>query len=149
MDELTKEEQQLAVMMKVWAIVFGIGGVIFFLFPEKLFDSMNMTSTIIFKDTLPLLKQSSEKFWSALSLSLMTTLTFMCWLASKDIRKNGNLVKAVLVSKLASTLFYIFFFIDDSRILAYIIGSMFSDGPIFIIILVFYMRAVGSVQQKA
>jgi hypothetical protein len=144
MSELTKEEQQLGLVMRAWAVVFGIAGLVFLMFPGPLFDSMNMSSKLIFGEALPPIPPHSERFWGALALSLMTILTTMSWTAGSDVRKYRALIKTVLISKFASTFFFILFFFTHMKAWAYIVGALLSDGPIFVIILVFYMRAVKS-----
>lgn len=148
-DALTLQEKQLAILMRVWAVAFALGGLVFFLAPEWLFARMNETGSLFFGRAFEPIPMPSEKFWVSLALSLMATLTFMCYMAQKDIRRGSGYVFSVLVSKIASTTFFLFYYIDGLHSFAYIQGSLLTDGPIFIITFIFYLRAVRSRREES
>jgi len=144
MDDLTREEKQLEILMKIWAFLFGAGGLLFFIAPDWLFRRMNGFASSIFGNAFSQIPEPTERFWLSLALSLMVTLTFLSYMAQRDIRKGMGYVVAVMVSKIASTTFFLFYFFKDLDTFAYIQGSLLTDGPIFVITFIFYLRALGS-----
>lgn len=146
MDDLTHAEKQLGILMRIWTVLFGAGGLLFFLAPEWLFQRMNESASFVFGQAFHPIPMPSEKFWLSLALSLMVTLTFLSYQAQKDIRNGMGYVIAVLVSKFASTTFFLFFFFKDIDAFAYIQGSLLTDGPIFVVTFIFYLRALTSRQ---
>jgi len=144
MNELTREERQLATLMRCWTWFFGFGAVAFLLFGDWILYSGNYFSVEIMKWKLPAMPLPVEKFWLALTVSLMVTITSICRYIAKDVRTNIFLTSFLLVSKLTSTLVMLSAFFWDRPYFNYLLGSVFCDGPIFVITLVFYRRAVMS-----
>jgi hypothetical protein len=140
MNALTRHEKQLVLLLKIWIFCFAGGGLYFLLFQNVLIKQINFFSSDILKLNLPLHPESPDKFWLALTLSMMATITALSYIAQKDIRKNIGYVIPLLIAKFVSTFFFILFFFIHINSLAYIVGAL-TDGPIFIITLVFYIRA--------
>lgn len=137
---MNKSEKSLRNLLRVWTVLFGTGALVFLLAGPLMFQWMNNLSRLV-TPTLPLIAESREKFWLVLTTSLMVTLTALCYQAQRDIRQNYQLVTWLLISKLVSTLFFTLFFFTEGC-LAYLIGGLFCDGPIFFITLIFYRRLV-------
>lgn len=119
----------------------------FLFFPAELIGAINRISLLV-NSSLPTLPPSTEKFWLALTMSLMTTLVVMSYWAQKDLGQYHFLVAAILVSKFASSFFFLAFFIFHQRSGAYLIG-VFTDGLIFIITYYFYRRYLAARGLKA
>lgn len=139
MDTLTKQEKQLVILLRIWAISFFITGLYFLFFQNELIRQINFFSTDILKLNLPLHPETPDKFWLALTISMMATITVLSYIAQKDIRKNIGYVVPLLVSKFVSTFFFILFYFIHIHSPAYIVGAL-TDGSIFIITLIFYLR---------
>ncbi len=139
MDSITKEEKQLVVLLRIWIFCFALGGLYFLLFQNQLIARINYISSEVLKLNLPPLPESTEKFWLALTISMMATITALSYIAQRDIRKNIGYVIPLLISKFVSTFFFIIFFFLHVPALAYIVGAL-TDGPIFVITLIFYLR---------
>jgi hypothetical protein len=144
MDELTREERQLRTLMQIWTSLFAVAAVAFLLFGDWILYSGNYFSVEIMKWGLPAMPQPVERFWLALTISLMATITMLCYYIQKDVRTNMALTSFLLVSKLTSTLVMLSAFFWDRPYFNYLLGSVFCDGPIFVITLIFYRRAVRS-----
>ena len=145
MQALTREQKQIVILLRIWSWAFGLGGLYFLLFQNHLIGQINFISSKILKLPLPPLTESTEKFWLVLTLSMMATINALSYIAQRDIRKNMGYVVPLLISKFVSTLFFIIFFFTHIHSLAYIAGAL-TDGSIFIITLIFYLRALKAPQ---
>ena len=141
-EELTKEEQQLRSLMRFWTWLFGFGAVAFLLCGSWILYFGNVLSVEILKLKLPAMPLPVEKFWLALTISLMATITALCRYIAKDVRANILLTSFLLVSKLTSTLVMFSAFFWDRPYFNYLLGSIFCDGPIFVVTFIFYRRAL-------
>jgi uncharacterized protein (DUF362 family) len=138
MIHLTKEERQLKIFMAISAIAYFVVGLAFALLPVKILEVFNEFSRII----TPGLKEiplSTEKFWLSLAFSMMMTIAALCAIAQHNIRKNKGYINPLLISKFASALSGLCFFIFSDRYLAYL-AIFLVDGSIFWITLFFYIR---------
>ena len=139
MIEVTKEEKHLEIFMVISAITYLVVGFAFALMPEQILEAFNSFSRIL----TPGLKEtpvSVEKFWLSLSFSMMMTIAALCYIAQHNIRKNKGYVIALLISKSASALSALCFFIFSAKYLTYL-AIFIVDGSIFWITLFFYVRA--------
>ena len=74
MSSVTKEEKQLKIFLRISAISYFVVGFVFVIIPEQLLRVFNL----IFKIIVPSLPQSPfsvEKFWLAMTFSMMMTMT--------------------------------------------------------------------------
>ena len=133
---LTKAQKNLKILMQAWMIILLGAGVIFLSQGNQLLIKMNSLSAG-YTPNLPLLPIPVEKFWLTLTISLMTVLIAIAYLSQKDIRRSKSLIELFLLSKFVSTLFFVIFFITDTRAFAYVIGVL-SDGLMFLTTYWFY-----------
>ncbi|MEW6777693.1 MAG: hypothetical protein AB1405_15455 [Bdellovibrionota bacterium] len=141
--KLTLFEQGLTNMMIAWVVLFGSGIVIFWFYPEEIVRNMGgFASNFFDMSRFEELPAPAERFWSALALSLMVTLTFLSAIVAYDVRKYIHLTLPILVSKGASTFFFLYFYFADRKSFAYLGGAFLSDGPIFLGTLVVYLVAL-------
>lgn len=136
---LSREETQFKRLMTLWTIVFGLGAAAFFLFGNWILLSGNWIGVRLGLDPMPL---PVERFWLSLTVSLMVTLTALCYYIQKDVQQNKLLTSFVLISKATSTVAFLLSFFLDHHYFNYLLGSVFCDGPIFVITYFFYKRAV-------
>jgi uncharacterized protein (DUF362 family) len=139
MIEVTREERHLKTFMIISAITYLVVGFAFVIMPEQILRVFNLCSRIITPglEEIPL---SVEKFWLSMTFSMMMTITALCYIAQHNIRKNKGYIIPLLISKSASALSALCFFIFSARYLAYL-GIFIVDGSIFWITLFFYLRA--------
>ena len=145
MREPTPQEIQLKRLMQVWMILFGIGTLTFFLAGNWLIATGNAFSADILHWDLPPMPPAAHGFWLTLTTSMMATITVISYWVQKDVVQNARLTFFILVSKLTSTLVFLFFFFWDTPYFNYLLGSLFSDGPIYIVTLIFEKRSLRSV----
>ena len=123
------EEKHLAWLLRVFAVLFAIGGFLFLFFPQiphffKLDpDALGVIGTLkeIAKAALKIVSSGShwnvgvtitERFWVFSFFSMMMTITACSYIASLNVRKYRKLVIPVLVEKSfgssAALLFFLF-----------------------------------------
>lgn len=139
---LSKAEQAHTHLMIAWTVLFAVGTCLFWFAPVGVVENFRkFAGLVVPMDSFEPLPEPAERFWSALALSLMTTLTFLCAAVAWDIRRYLNWTIPVLVSKAASTCFFFYFYLTDRQAWAYLGGALLSDGPIFVCTLIFYFFA--------
>jgi hypothetical protein len=122
-EALTDGERRLQSLLRLWALLFAAGTVSFAVDPDRATGSLNLLPG-------PSLPRSSEKYWNALAVSLMATLTTLCAIASGDVRRRRSLVWPVLVSKAVSSGMFARRF-TEQRSTPYLVGAAV-DGSIFV-----------------
>jgi hypothetical protein len=141
---LTREEKALKQLLQIFIFLFAVAGLAFGIVPRMIVSQLNLLAAKI-SPQLPTLSVTDNRFWVALTVSMMATITALCYGAQTDIRRKKELVAYVLVAKAFSTLFFMLYFLFDGYALAYLFGSLV-DGPIFLILWTFYRRAARSSQ---
>ena len=138
---MTAETLALRNWMIASTILYLWGGFSFVVWQNRQLEWMNRFSIRLFKDRLPPIPLSTEKFWLVLTTSMMLMLVVCCGLCAYDPEKYLVLVLPVLFSKACSTLSYTLLFSFQKRFFAYLVGA-FTDGPLFVVTLILYLRAV-------
>jgi len=136
---LTKEEIQFKWFMEASAVVYLVVGFLFALFPQSVLQAFNLVSRHIFP-RWPMAPHDAGKFWVSLTFSMMMTIAALAWIASLHVRNNKNYAVPLMISKCASALSGLLYFLIGARCLAYI-GIFLVDGALFVLTLVFYLRA--------
>ncbi|MBZ5510996.1 MAG: DUF362 domain-containing protein [Acidobacteriia bacterium] len=139
MTHVRREEKQLALFLRISAFVYLAVGFAFLIVPGRLLWAFNWVSMRMLP-ALPLTPIGMERFWTALAFSMMMTITGICFVAQRNIRKRKHLVILLLLSKCASSLSAVFLFLLSTRYLSYL-GIFAVDGTIFWMTLLFYIRA--------
>ena len=139
---LLRVERRMVILLRIWVGLFAIGGIVFAAAGNLLLASINYFSTVTLALPWPPLPLPAEKFWLALAGSLMATLAALCWQAQRNLRVNYPIVSFVLISKFISTLLFTLFFFTDGPTLAYLLGGLGCDGPIFVLTLALYVPLV-------
>jgi hypothetical protein len=137
----TREELRLKRLMQFWTLLFALGAVVFLFFGNWMFDLGNRTGSKLF-GLPPMPEPVGERFWLTLTTSLMVLLTALAYYIQKDVVANKRLTSLVLISKLTSTLTFLGFYLIEDRYFNYLLGSVFCDGPIFVVTFIFYRRAL-------
>jgi len=158
MENYTTGERLLTYVMRIYAVVFAIGGFVFLLFPwftlhmidklgERRFVLWILSENPLFtwiNWELPHAKidahgTCAEYFWVFLSFSMMMTIATCSYMASKDIRKNRPVIIPVILSKLSSSLAALAFYISKGVFAHFVI--FMSDFPLFLLTLYLYLKA--------
>ena len=123
-DTLTAAERRLRALLRFWTVLFGAGAISFGADPDRSTGSLNLLPGA----SLPV---SSEKYWNALAVSLMATLTTLCAIASTDVRRRRGFVLPVLVSKAVSSGMFLTRYREERRT-PYLVGGAV-DGSILLV----------------
>jgi len=118
---LTDAERSLRSLLRFWTLLFGAGAVSFAADPDRSTATLNVLPG-------PALPPSSEKYWNALAVSLMATITALSAMAATDVRRRRALVWPLMLSKAVSSGMYVRRF-TEQRSTAYLIGAAV-DGSI-------------------
>ncbi len=123
------------IFMRFLALCFLIVGLFFVVKPHATLGIINYFSLALgFLQEIPL---NVEYFWLSLAGSLMMTLSYLCYQAVK-ISLNHVAIQAVLVAKLASSVFFVMAACRTTNS-AYLIGAIV-DMSIFLAILFCYKK---------
>ena len=125
-DNLTAGERKLRDLLRFWTLLFAAGAVSFGADPDRSTGTLNLLPG-------PSLPPSTEKYWNALAVSLMATLTTLTAIAASDVRKRRGFVLPVLVSKAVSSGMYVTRFRSERKT-PYLVGAVV-DGSIFVVTL--------------
>lgn len=118
---LTDAERSLRSLLRFWTLLFGAGAISFAADPDRSTASLNVLPG-------PPLPASSEKYWNALAVSLMATITVLSAMAATDVRRRRAFVWPLMVSKAVSSGMYVRRF-TEQRSTAYLVGAAV-DGSI-------------------
>ncbi len=148
MQELTKCEKWLKLVMFVSAWAYFIVGTTFLITPNGVFGFINLIGrlfNLVFRKCSIVFQfreipDISQGFWLTLSVAMMITIAVCSFIAQADIRRNIGFVIPVLFSKITSTIISSVLFIksitvrDDvySAYLAYIANAVI-DGSLLLI----------------
>jgi hypothetical protein len=130
---LSTEERRLRDLLRLWTLLFAAGTVSFAVHPER-------TTAVLGILPGPPLPRSEDRFWNALAVSLMATLTTLSALAAADVRRHRRLVMPLLVSKATSTAMFLVRYRGRPRRTPYLAGAL-CDGSILVITLRRYLAS--------
>ena len=159
--DLSSADRFLKNLMGILALIFLVTFLVFALVPDGLVKFLNLLGKIFGLPAAKLIsdvdlsclapeasdadmgafKAVPQRLWLILSLSLMATLTYLCYLVWRDPRKHLALVPVVLLSKLVSSAFALIYFFAQQRYFANLVAFV-TDFPIFLIVLFAYIRVV-------
>ncbi len=130
--------------MRVLGVVYLAAGAGFFFFPAETFYLINVGPKVfkMFQDV----PESTERFWLVLTFSMMMMLSFIAFYSSFQ-PKNYALALVHLLSKLISTLGFVYVFFNSAPLFAYIVGAA-TDGTIFLVVLVATIRVMAAGSEK-
>ena len=139
-DHLMPPERHLKVWMLISAFMYLLAGLAFVLAPDRVFDLINILARQLNLAAMP---YPVEKFWLALSFSMMMTITTLSYMASRDVRGRRDAIVAVQVSKLVSSLTSLVFYFTAppaAKFFGYLV-IFITDGTILLITFVLFRRA--------
>lgn len=137
----TQDEARLAAWLKLCAPLYAVAGLFFLATHGIMFDMLRPISDLLHLEPTP---NPVEKFWLALSSSMMLMLTLCCWLGAKDIRRNRDMCIVIFCSKFCSTLLGFIFFATHAPFGMYLLIAS-TDLPLGIVTLVLWRKAGGGV----
>jgi len=136
---ITSKEKCLKIFMKISAVIYLVAGFAFVLLPEKILNAINQLSQKLLPK-LPLIPLSDGKFWLILAFSMMMTITALCCLAQRNVRKYNGYIVSLLVAKFTSSITGLCFFLCSDKYFAYLL-IFIVDGALLGLTLFFFIRA--------
>ena len=137
---MNKQQFQMKVFkhsMYILSILYFGGALFFFFIPDGVYYILNFPP-IFLKILTPLPEKNTDYFWLPLVASLMVVLSLLAYLSARD-PKNKPLINIHIISKLISSLGYLYIFIFSSHIFGYIVGFALD---LVICIYVLYLRMI-------
>lgn len=134
--EISREEEQLKVVVGILAIAFLIADLVLVFATPQLFGLVNTVADTIGVAKTPI---PVQHFYLALTNSMMIMLVYMSYMVWKNVKRNLNMVPAIMVCKFASSATGLLIFIFSARYLTYLVIPL-TDFPIFLILFVLYRR---------
>jgi predicted neutral ceramidase superfamily lipid hydrolase len=138
--ELSKEEKLLKVVLGIFAVAFLITDIVLVFATPTLFNSINAVAERIGAGKTPL---PNQNFYLALTNALMLMIVYMSYMVWKDVKKNLNMVPALIICKFVSSVTGLLFFIFSARYFAYLVVTI-TDFPIFLVLYILYRRVRGA-----
>ncbi len=147
---LTKEENHLRLFLALSAIVYLVAGLAFAVVPGPILEIINyigdhVRPTINLGFAIPV---EDAQFWLSLAFSMMMVITYLCYMAQLNVRKNKGFIKALLVAKAASSLSSFAFILFHKPPYFASLVILLVDGSIFLITFYFYNKANRSLQKE-
>jgi len=147
--ELTKNEKIMKYTALVYALIFIFTATVFFIFlPDTLMKLVNSGADLIFgKGTLPHYPLDENKFWLAMTVSMMAGVTSTSLLIYKDVKKYKIMAIPLSIMKFTSASmglgFFLFgFILNVPEWTAFANVVIFiTDFPLGVLMLILYKRA--------
>lgn len=138
--QLTQDERLLAQWLKICSPLYAVAGLAFVATHAVMFEWLRPITDLLHLDPTP---NPTERFWLALSTSMMLMLTVCCALGARDIRRNIDMCIPVFMSKFCSTICGILFFAAAAPFGMYLLIAT-TDLPLGIVTFVLWRRARGA-----
>lgn len=122
----SQAEAQFIAVMKVFSVIYAVGGVLFYAFHSLMTQLLQMPG-------------SQDHFWVALATSMMAMLSYLSWLSSKHPHEKA-FVQIHMLSKTVSVTGFLIGFALDHALWGYLVSAV-TDSAVIVIVLYFYRRA--------
>jgi hypothetical protein len=141
---MSNATKQFAWVMRIFAFIYLVGGVMFFFMPGETFYLINVGPKV-FKMFEEIPDRMEERFWVVLATSMMAMLMVLS-LYSSIYPKVKSYVLTHMVSKAVSVTGFIYLFIRHRPYFAYLLGAV-TDSGVIVIVLGFYLRSVAMTER--
>ena len=132
---LTAPERRLRVLLRFFAVLFGLGAITFFAQAGETLANLDRVGTALGLSPLPTRAEyAGADFWLVLAVANMATIAACCWLAAADVRGRRALVYPLVVSKLTSSAAGLALFLVPPHAFAYLSATLV-DLPIALVTL--------------
>ncbi len=123
-----KYEERLRALLRLWSVLFTFMGIALLVLPQQIVLVLNTLGTTIGWPG-PTLAPPTDYFFSILATSLLAILTFLCHSARDDLRRRLPMVRAILLSKVVTSVSYAVVLFTHTFAFAYLVGTL-TDGLI-------------------
>ena len=131
--------RRLRLLLRIWAVIFALGAIDFFVFPYLTVWILNSTAKSLGMHEVTALN-GGQDFWLTLAVPYMILVAAFSWVAQRGPRIQAQPVQLLLLAKGASSLTSLALFVLGG--LAYpFLANFIVDGAIFLITYWFYRMA--------
>ena len=131
--------RRLRLLLRIWAVIFALGAIDFFVFPYLTVRILNSTAKSLGMHEVTALN-GGQDFWLTLAVPYMILVAAFSWVAQRGPRIQAQPVQLLLLAKGASSLTSLALFVLGG--LAYpFLANFVVDGAIFLVTYWFYRMA--------
>ena len=131
--------RKLRLLLRVWAVIFALGAVDFFVFPYLTVRILNSTARSLGMHEVTALN-AGQDFWLTLAVPYMILVAAFSWVAQRGPKIGAQPVKFLLLAKASSSLTSLALFVFGGFPYAFL-ANFIVDGLIFVITFWFYRAA--------
>ncbi len=148
-DYLAPQEVQFKKVMGILGIIFLIAGALFAVIPEHFQVLFNYAGELLKMPKAPVAmeitsniaeEKGADRLYVGMACAMMMMLVVICFANYFNPRKYMGWIPLLLVAKLTTTLLSVAFYLWAESYLSNLIAA-FTDFPIFLVVLVFWLRA--------
>ena len=131
--------RKLRLLLRVWAVIFALGAVDFFVFPYLTVRILNSTARSLGMHEVTALN-AGQDFWLTLAVPYMILVAAFSWVAQRGPKVAAQPVQFLLLAKASSSLTSLALFVFGGFPYAFL-ANFIVDGLIFVITFWFYSAA--------
>ena len=131
--------KRLRLLLRIWAVVFALGALDFFVFPYLTLRILNGTAHSLGMHEVVALN-AGQDFWLALAVPYMILVAALSWVAQRGPRVSAQLVRFLMLAKASSSLTSLALFLLGGFAYPFL-ANFVVDGVIVLITYWFYRAA--------
>ena len=131
--------KRLRLLLRIWAVVFALGAVDFFVFPYLTVRILNSTAHSLGMHEVTALN-GGQDFWLTLAVPYMILVAAFSWVAQRGEKISAQPVQFLLLAKISSSLTSLALFLFGGFAYPFL-ANFVVDGAIVLITYWFYRAA--------
>jgi hypothetical protein len=131
--------RRLRLVLRVWAVVFALGAIDFFVFPYLTVGILNSTARSLGMHQVAALN-GGQDFWLTLAVPYMILVAAFSWIAQRGARVQAQPVQFLMLAKASSSLTSLALFLLGGFAYPFL-ANFVVDGVIFVITYWLYRAA--------
>jgi hypothetical protein len=131
--------KRLRLLLRIWAVVFALGAIDFFVFPYLTVRILNSTAHSLGMHEVVALN-AGQDFWLTLAVPYMILVAALSWIAQRSPRISAQPVQFLMLAKVSSSLTSLALFLLGGFAYPFL-ANFVVDGAIVLITYWFYRAA--------
>lgn len=131
--------QRLRLLLRIWAVIFLLGAIDFFVFPYLTVRMLNSTARSLGMHEVAALN-AGQDFWLTLAVPYMILVATFSWVAQRGPRIQAQPVRFLMLAKASSSLASLALFLLAGLAYPFLVNFVV-DGAIVLITYWFYRAA--------
>lgn len=136
---MSPASRRLRLLLRVWAVVFLLGAIDFFVFPYLTVRILNSTAKSLGMQEVAALN-AGQDFWLTLAVPYMILVAAFSWIAQRGARIHAQPVQFLMLAKVSSSLTSLALFVFAGFAYPFL-ANFIVDGAIVLITYWFYRQA--------